>query len=121
VVWHLLLPLMNIFNKTETAVFPCRLYFLEAFHFTVNFRSAVHNVLALQSGDLRSNPHESLYYNVKCIDTFIINNRIFLSSLLYVFLFYNILFIPFFLVKLPACVVFPDNSIVTPSQSWLQL
>ena len=33
VVWHLSLPLMNTFNKTETAIFPCRLCFLRAFPF----------------------------------------------------------------------------------------
>jgi len=33
VVWHHALLLMNSFNKTETAVFSCRLYFLRAFPF----------------------------------------------------------------------------------------
>ena len=32
-VWHLSLPLMNSFNKTEAAVFPCGLCFLRAFPF----------------------------------------------------------------------------------------
>ena len=31
VVWHYSLPLMNSFNKTEAAVFSCRLCFLRAF------------------------------------------------------------------------------------------
>ena len=34
VVWHLSLPLMNNFNKIETAIFPCRMCFLQAFHFS---------------------------------------------------------------------------------------
>jgi len=34
VVMHLLLSLMNSFSKTEAAIFPCRLYFLEDYHFT---------------------------------------------------------------------------------------
>jgi len=33
VVWHHSLPLMNSFNKTEAAVFSCRLCFLRAFPF----------------------------------------------------------------------------------------
>ena len=33
VVWHLSLPLINSFNKTKAAVFPCRLCFLGAFTF----------------------------------------------------------------------------------------
>jgi len=33
IVWHLSLPLMNSFNKTEAAIFPCRLCFLKAFPF----------------------------------------------------------------------------------------
>ena len=33
VVWHYSLPLMNSFNKTEAAVFSCRLCFLRAFPF----------------------------------------------------------------------------------------
>jgi len=33
VVWHLSLPLMNRFNKTEAAIFPSRLYFLRVFPF----------------------------------------------------------------------------------------
>jgi len=33
VVWHHALPLMNSFNKTEAAVFSCRLCFLRAFPF----------------------------------------------------------------------------------------
>jgi len=33
VEWHLSFPLMNNFNKTEAAIFPCRLYFLRAFPF----------------------------------------------------------------------------------------
>ena len=33
VVWHLSLPLMNIFNKTEADIFPCRICFLRAFRF----------------------------------------------------------------------------------------
>ena len=33
VVWHHLLPLMNSYNKTEAAVFSCRLFFLRVFHF----------------------------------------------------------------------------------------
>jgi len=33
VVWHHSLPLVNSFNKTEAAVFPCRLCFLRAFPF----------------------------------------------------------------------------------------
>ena len=32
-VWHHSLPLMNSFNKTEAAVFSCRLCFLRAFPF----------------------------------------------------------------------------------------
>jgi len=32
-LWHPSLPLMNSFNKTEVAIFPCRLCFLRAFHF----------------------------------------------------------------------------------------
>ena len=32
-VWHHSLPLMNSFNKTEAAVFSCRLCFLSAFPF----------------------------------------------------------------------------------------
>ena len=31
--WHHSLPLMNSFNKTEAAIFPCRLCFLGAFPF----------------------------------------------------------------------------------------
>ena len=31
VVWHLSIPLMNSFNKTDAAVLPCRLCFLRAF------------------------------------------------------------------------------------------
>jgi len=31
VVWHLSLPMMNSFNKTEAAIFPCRICFLRAF------------------------------------------------------------------------------------------
>ena len=31
VVWNISLPLMNRFNKTEAAYFPCRLFFLRAF------------------------------------------------------------------------------------------
>jgi len=34
VVWHHSLLLMNSFNKTEAAVFSCRLCFLRAFPFT---------------------------------------------------------------------------------------
>jgi len=33
VVWHIALFLMNSFNKTEAAIFPCRLCFLWAFLF----------------------------------------------------------------------------------------
>jgi len=33
VVWHHSLPLINSFNKTEAAVFSCRLCFLRAFPF----------------------------------------------------------------------------------------
>jgi len=33
VVWHHSLPLMNSFNKTEAAVFSCKLCFLRAFPF----------------------------------------------------------------------------------------
>jgi len=33
VVWHLLSPLMNSFNKTEAAIFLCRLCFLRVFPF----------------------------------------------------------------------------------------
>ena len=33
VVWYLSLPLMNILNKTEAAIFHCRLCFLRAFPF----------------------------------------------------------------------------------------
>jgi len=36
VVWHLSLPLMNIFNKTEAAILSCMLCFLGAFTF-LNF------------------------------------------------------------------------------------
>ena len=32
-MWHHSLPLMSSFNKTEAAVFSCRLYFLRAFPF----------------------------------------------------------------------------------------
>ena len=41
VVWHHSLPLMNSFNKTEAAVFSCRLCFLRAFPFisSIIFRS----------------------------------------------------------------------------------
>jgi len=45
VVWHLSLPMMNSFNKTEAVVFPCRLCFLRAYPIisliTVNHFSAV--------------------------------------------------------------------------------
>jgi len=33
VVWYLSLPLINSFNKTEAAIFPCRLCFLRGFSF----------------------------------------------------------------------------------------
>ena len=44
VVWHHSLLLMNSFNKTEAAVFSCRLCFLRAFPFIsfLNIRSNVH-------------------------------------------------------------------------------
>ena len=35
VVWHHSLLLMNSFNKTEAAVFSCRLCFLKAFPFII--------------------------------------------------------------------------------------
>jgi len=34
VVWHLSLPLMNSFNKTRAAIFPCRVCFLKSFSFS---------------------------------------------------------------------------------------
>ena len=52
VVWHLSLPMMNSFNKTEAAVFPCRLCFLRAYPIisliTVNHFSAVANLILSQ-------------------------------------------------------------------------
>jgi len=38
VVWHHSLPLMNSFNKTEAAVFSCRLCFLRAFPFIILYK-----------------------------------------------------------------------------------
>jgi len=35
VVWHHSFPLMNSFNKTQAAVFSCRLCFLGAFPFII--------------------------------------------------------------------------------------
>jgi len=33
VVWHISLPLINSFNKTDAAIFPYRLWFLKGFFF----------------------------------------------------------------------------------------
>jgi len=41
-VWHLSFPLINRFNKTEAAVFPCRLCFLRAFLFISLIKHVLH-------------------------------------------------------------------------------
>jgi len=56
VVWHHLLPLMNSFNKTETAIFPCRLCFLGAFY---AFSVYINNIVLLTI----SNQHMTFRYH----------------------------------------------------------
>jgi len=54
VVWHHSLPLMNSFNKTEAAVFSCRLCFLWAFPF-ISFFDTVYFVRKVFSFNIFSN------------------------------------------------------------------
>jgi len=47
VVWHHSLILMNGFNKTEAAVFSCRLCFLRAFHFISFFNNIIIQIIVI--------------------------------------------------------------------------
>jgi len=61
-VGHHSLPLMNSLNKTETAVFSCRLCFLRAFPFI--------SLININGGDVQRknvvNNVAELYYDRKC-------------------------------------------------------
>ena len=54
VVWHHSLPLMNSFNKTEAAVFSCRLCFLRAFPFISLIKHRVSYFVGLLSAAFHS-------------------------------------------------------------------
>ena len=60
-VWHHSLPLMNSFNKTEAAVFSCRLCFLGAFPFiSLNIQNC--RTYVRLTGD---NSNIRIYFHVK--------------------------------------------------------
>ena len=82
-VWHHSLQLMNSFNKTEAAVFSCRLCFLGTFHF-ISLMYQTHQ-LSIENKEYW---HSALYFTHKSCFLVLSNNLLELSivhALTYIF------------------------------------
>ena len=73
-MWHHSLQLMNSFNKTEAAVFSCRLCLLRAFPFISLIKHGIHvhlfTKLQLGTIDTPSIQHTDLNYSYKAVTCF---------------------------------------------------